>query len=903
MHTLRPVFCVRAVLHRLFVFRLALATLLLPIEVLLASDDGPLVFSSVNVRSIRSGNWSEATTWSGGKIPARGDQVLIDGGHTVTYDLVSEEAIRLIHVRGRLVFSRVRNTQLDVGMIILQNSDTVDENFHCSVRHEAVYLGEPRPTLEVGAPPQPIPANLTARIRLVDFADMRDDCGPGIISYGGRMDFHGAPLNKTWVKLGQTATAGTTTLVLSDSVNWRPGDHLIVTGTNKFDSFKGNGDTFRGKDKAHTEENYIQSVSPSGKVITLKTPLRRTHLGTGEFRAEVANLSRNVIIVSKDPQGVRGHTLYHYNSRGSISYAEFAHLGKLNTLARYPIHFHVLGDSHRGASVIGASIWDSHNRFLTIHGTNYLVVRDCVGYQSVGHGFFMEDASEVFNLLDHNLAVLGYNHVPLPDQALAYDQNAGAGFWWANGMNGFVNNVAAECDRYGFLYEIPADIRNSVQQPDGSLRDNVQINTLPFIRFDGNEAHGMMMYGFSGEGEAKPDNPFVISNHKSWQVRYGLRAVGNYTFVQNYNAWQATYGFYGTAAKNVRLVGMKGKELNQVSLEFYEKPEGLHTFENLVLDDVGQYPFRITGRDGRSEPCEIHVRNYTLTNVEDNKTGAGSETNHAKATPELTLYLHDFFGPNRDAKVIPGNQTRSDGLNYQVMTPTFEEYVKVAEVNVPFPENPIKPVDRMGPVTVITYPPADQNVAPRPNGDLIVTGTCFDASNITAVTVNGVKARPLADNYLQWQVRLSNLRAGEVTLEAEAVDEFGNRELNPHVLKINLGGPTAVTESGAAETTVRHYSLSQNYPNPFNPETRIVFEVPWDELGSRSVRLVVFDILGCQVKTLVDGKLLPGKYTQTWDGRNELGVAVSSGIYFYELTAASSSGATFRQTRKMVLSR
>ncbi|NUM78093.1 hypothetical protein HUU40_27335, partial [candidate division KSB1 bacterium] len=69
------------------------------------------------------------------------------------------------------------------------------------------------------------------------------------------------------------------------------------------------------------------------------------------------------------------------------------------------------------------------------------------------------------------------------------------------------------------------------------------------------------------------------------------------------------------------------------------------------------------------------------------------------------------------------------------------------------------------------------------------------------------------------------------------------------------------------------------------------------------VRLVVFDILGRQVRTLVDGKLMPGKYTQTWDGRNELGVAVSSGIYFYELTAASSSGATFRQTRKMVLSR
>ena len=62
----------------------------------------------------------------------------------------------------------------------------------------------------------------------------------------------------------------------------------------------------------------------------------------------------------------------------------------------------------RGSSVVGASIWDSGNRWITIHGTNYLVVRDCVGYQSVGHGFFLEDGTEVYNVLDRNLAVQAY---------------------------------------------------------------------------------------------------------------------------------------------------------------------------------------------------------------------------------------------------------------------------------------------------------------------------------------------------------------------------------------------------------------------------------------------------------------------------------------------------------------
>ena len=52
---------------------------------------------------------------------------------------------------------------------------------------------------------------------------------------------------------------------------------------------------------------------------------------------------------------------------------------------------------------------DSHNRWVTIHGTQYLVVRDCVGYRSVGHGYFLEDATEVYNLLDRNLGVQAFH--------------------------------------------------------------------------------------------------------------------------------------------------------------------------------------------------------------------------------------------------------------------------------------------------------------------------------------------------------------------------------------------------------------------------------------------------------------------------------------------------------------
>jgi hypothetical protein len=90
----------------------------------------------------------------------------------------------------------------------------------------------------------------------------------------------------------------------------------------------------------------------------------------------------------------------------------------------------------------------------------------------------------------------------------------------------------------------------------------------------------------------------------------------------------------------------------------------------------------------------------------------------------------------------------------------------------------------------------------------------------------------------------------------------------------------------------RAFALSQNYPNPFNPSTALRFDVPRDT----HVKLVIYDIHGRKVSTLVDRQLKAGKHTVTWNGRNEYGVRISSGIYFYRLNCEE-----FSQTRKMVV--
>src|SRR5262249_115539 len=157
------------------------------------------------------------------------------------------------------------------------------------------------------------------------------------------------------------------------------------------------------RDAWQTEERTVKAID--GAKLTLDAPLKFDHLGTGDYRGEVADLSRNVVVESADPAKARGHTMYHPHSPGSISYAHFRHLGKEGALGKYAIHYPLCGATMRGSSVIGASIWDSRNRWVTVHGTQYLVVRDCVGYQSVGHGYFLEDGTEVFNVFDRNLGV------------------------------------------------------------------------------------------------------------------------------------------------------------------------------------------------------------------------------------------------------------------------------------------------------------------------------------------------------------------------------------------------------------------------------------------------------------------------------------------------------------------
>ena len=856
-----------------------------------------------DVRSVQSGSWSDPGTWDNG-VPGQGDDVVVDSGHVVLYDVSSNAEIRTMHIRGKLEFSRSTDTQLDVGVIIISTAATVDFNANCSMhQHGPHWDGAPLPTLEVGSMDNPIPDGITARIRLKHFSDFDPDCAPGIICYNGRMDFHGKPVNKTWVKIAQSAMDGDNTVTVAEAVNWQPGDRIIVTRSKRPSGNIINTGSYADNGQIQTEEKVVSGIS--GNVITLNSALQHDHpvWKGGRYAGEVALISRNVIVESKDPNGVRGHTMYHHGSKGSISYAEFAHLGKEGVLARYPIHYHVMRSSNRGSSVIGASIWDSSNRFITIHGTDYLVVRDCVGYKSIGHGFFMEDASEVNNLLENNLAIQTFDSGKLPNQALSYDDNDGAGFWWANPQNAFLNNVATETDRYGYQLEIVPSVRMSVLQPNGTMQPNVQIDQLSNIIFKDNEAHGTMEYGLALEGVmASTDDAFYVENMEVWGSWRALRPDLNNFYFKNLYAWNHAYGFYAIDPKNGRVENYHAINTGNHAMSFQDHPEGLITFEQVVIDSSNEWPFKVYGRDPRDEDCYVHVRDYTITNTEGGLNGASS-TSGVEPTPYIALFLHDWFGPGQDAKVIPAVQNPNDGLNYQNMSPMFRNDIKVAQTSAAFPNNPVHKNDNMPPATVITYP-ADLQMFSNQVNSITVRGTCIDASEVTSVTVNGVQATAVGDNFTRWEVTLTNLSAGTMDLVAKGTDTHGNVELNPHRIRIGLGMvPTGTGDGGISPAVAHGFELGNNYPNPFNPETRIQFTVAAQGQDLSLVRLNIYNVLGHKVRELVNGYLTSGAHEYTWDGRDSNGEAVASGVYIYEMVAQSHSGQSFRQAKKMLLVR
>lgn len=139
----------------------------------------------------------------------------------------------------------------------------------------------------------------------------------------------------------------------------------------------------------------------------------------------------------------------------------------------------------------------------------------------------------------------------------------------------------------------------------------------------------------------------------------------------------------------------------------------------------------------------------------------------------------------------------------------------------------------------------------------------------------GTTTEPKSYSYLD-----QNVTSGNYTYRLKQLDFDGSFNYSPEV----------VVE--VVEALPTDFSLSQNYPNPFNPATTIQFQVP----TAGDVSIVIYDLLGKEVKSLFAAQVQPGKYSVEWNGTNNAGMKVTSGSYIYRMTSGD-----FVDVKEMIL--
>jgi hypothetical protein len=449
-------------------------------------------------------NWSDPGSWPNRKVPVAGDKVTIGRDKDVILD-VSPPALGGLSIVGKLSFA--------------------DADLELTTEWIMVH-GE----LAIGTEARPHTRKAT--ITLTDNVKGEDVMGGmgdrGIMLSGGTLNLHGDRTN-TWSKLAQTAKAGSDSIEVLNAAQWRAGDEIVLASTDF--------------DPRQAERRTIAAIS--GNTITLDKKLDYMHFGKITFdvdeRGEVANLTRNIKIqASSDAEQsyFGGHIMAMPSSKMHVSGVELNRMGQHMTLARYPIHWHLVRDA-RGQYIRNAAIHDTFNRCVTVHGTNDLQVENNVTYNTVGHCFFLEDGIEHGNQFVRNLAIQTKCHptrkcVPTnlaangdndytyanrmevrkvsfsgKDTLLPSD-NTVSSYWITNPDNTYRDNVAAGSDENGFWLSLP-------EHPNGQFQDT-EISKATWPRrtklreFRGNVAHSNFD-GFMFDRNINVDNTFGLTGN------------------------------------------------------------------------------------------------------------------------------------------------------------------------------------------------------------------------------------------------------------------------------------------------------------------------------------------------------------------------------------------------------
>jgi len=354
--------------------------------------------------------WNNATFWAanGGAVPSHGVDVTVPAGFSmvVTAASVSPGTIYgaiTIPATSALVFA--------------------DENIDFHVRRMLV-----RGALSIGSESCRVYSNITVTIH-----GIRGDGNDKGIEATGTLDIHGALMVPTWTRLAAPVMAGNTTIWLQTCVNWQAGQEILVTTT----TFKDTRHYNRNEELLLASVECVSVEDANGQQVRLArlglaTAAQFSHYaGAGQYQAEVALLSRNVVVqgdrAESEPVDTTNETCSNSKfdkmpcdgvfltghgahlavvgplATGRISSAAFQFMGQTNIEGKYPVHFHLLNTSGVHSYVEDSVVRRSYYRCVVTHGTHGMRVSRNVAYDAIGHCYYLESGIEENNVWEHNL--------------------------------------------------------------------------------------------------------------------------------------------------------------------------------------------------------------------------------------------------------------------------------------------------------------------------------------------------------------------------------------------------------------------------------------------------------------------------------------------------------------------
>ena len=305
------------------------------------------VFAVVQARNAgapaaKATKWSDPATWPDKKVPAAGDKVAIAKDRNVILD-VNTPALGGVTIDGKLSFADNTDVELTTEWVMVHGELAIGTEAKPHTRKATI--------------------TLTDNVKGEDvMAGMGDR---GIMLSGGTLNLHGSTTH-TWTKLSATANASATSIRVLDAKGWKVGDEIVLASTDY--------------DPRQAERRTIAAIR--GNNITLDKKLDYMHFGKITFdvdeRGEVGLLTRNIKIQASEDAAQSyfgGHIMAMPSSKMFVEGVELNRMGQNLTLARYPIHWHLVGDA-KGQYIKNAAIHDTYNRCVTVHGTNNLQVEN-----------------------------------------------------------------------------------------------------------------------------------------------------------------------------------------------------------------------------------------------------------------------------------------------------------------------------------------------------------------------------------------------------------------------------------------------------------------------------------------------------------------------------------------------